>query len=109
MKESHWRATSLVLTTTLILLVASWATAQSRSKSTSTGEENTMSESTNGQVVIERDRRRYVLVPGYATSNETDKYFLFDSWDVAETKDIWVLTDPHKIKNSWKRIPFDKK
>jgi len=100
---------SLVLTTSLILFVASWATAQRPLKSTSTEADDSIGQSPSGQVIIERDRRRYVLVPGYATSNETDKYFLYDSWDVAETKDIWVLTDPHKVKNSWKRIPFDKK
>lgn len=108
MKESHWRATSLVLTTTLIILVASWASAQSRSKSKSTDEEPSMSQSTNGQVIIERDRTRYRLAI-HASNTETDKYILYDSWDVPETKDIWFLEDPHKVRSTWKRIPFDKK
>ncbi len=106
--KSHWRATSLVLTTTLIILVASWASAQSRSKSKSDDSSEPVVVGAEGRVVIERSRGRYVLARGFAASNETDKYFLYDSWDVAETKDIWVLTDPHKVKNSWKRVPFEK-
>jgi len=108
MKESHWRATSLVLTTTLIVLVASWASAQSQSKATPKDPSEPAVVGAEGRVVIERSRARYVLQRGYTAANETDKYFLYDSWDVVETKDIWVLTDPHKVKNSWKRVPFEK-
>jgi len=108
MKESHWRATSLVLTTTLIVLVASWASAQSRSKATSSSSDESDLTTTDGKVIIERDRRRYSLAI-HASNTETDKYILYDTWDVAETKDIWFLEDPHKVRSTWKRIPFDKK
>jgi hypothetical protein len=110
MKESHWRAMSLVTTTTLIIVVASWASAQSRGKAeTAAGDPNAATVgSADGRVIIERDRTRYRIEIGYKNNNENDKYILYDSWNLVDTQDIWFLKDPHKVRSVWKRIPFEK-
>ncbi|MFT7465600.1 MAG: hypothetical protein ACI9EF_003969 [Pseudohongiellaceae bacterium] len=110
MKESHWRVVSVVLTTTLIIVVASWAQAQSRGAKTAANDDPaSMTTRARGNVLIERNLSRYTLKVGFARSTEQDKYILYDTWNVAETKDIWYLEDPHKVRSTWKRIPFDKK
>ncbi|MFT7465601.1 MAG: hypothetical protein ACI9EF_003970 [Pseudohongiellaceae bacterium] len=101
MKNNFWRAASLALTTTLILVVASWASAQDR------GDGDLVAP--KGEVVIERDLFRYQITFGAVSSAENDKYILYDTWDVGNTKDIWFLEDPHKVRSSWKRMSFDKK
>lgn len=98
MKDSHWKAASLALTTALIVVVASWATAQNGS--VGPGE---------GKVVVEADKRRYVLSIGHASAKEVDKYILYDSWNLVETEEIWVLEDPHKAKSRWVPMSFDGK
>ncbi len=96
MKDSHWKAFSLTVTTALIVVVASFATAQNRS-TTPTG------------VTVEADKARYRMAIGHASAKEVDKYILYDSWNLAETEDIWVLEDPHKAKSKWIRMAFDRK
>ena len=96
MKDSHWKALSLTLTTALIVVVASFAKAQN-------------SGSVGPGVTVEADKRRYILTIGHASAKEVDKYILYDSWDLAETEDIWVLEDPHKAKSKWIRMSFDRK
>lgn len=98
MKDSFWKAASLTLMCALIVLVASWASAQ--------GTEPMRSD---GSVVVEGDKRRYVLSIGRSSGMETDKYMLYDSWDVAQTGDIWILDDPHKSKSEWVRMEFKDK
>ena len=99
MKDSHWKAASLVLMTTVIVFVASWASAQGTTPARS-----------DGSVVVEADKRRYVLTIGKASAMETDKYIIYDSWDLGQTGDIWVLENPHKSKSTWARMEFkDKK
>lgn len=98
MKDSHWKAISLSLTTALIVVVASWATAQEGSAGP--GE---------GKVIVEADKRRYILTIGHASAKEVDKYIIYDSWDLAESEEIWVLEDPHKAKSKWIRMPFSNK
>lgn len=98
---------SLVLTTTLIIVVASWASAQSRGKSLEGDPDTVVLENANSRVVIESNRSRYVFRRGFAGGIETDKHFLYDSWNVGKTKDVWFLLDPHKVDSGWKRIAFD--
>ena len=98
MKDSHWKAASLTLMTALIVLVASWATAQD----TSAGR-------TDGSVVVEADKRRYILTVGRAAGMEVDKYIMYDSWHLAQSGDVWILDDPHKPKSKWVRMVFDDK
>ncbi len=92
MKDSHWKALSLVATSALILVVASWATAQDGSQPPSR------------DVIVEADKHRYRISIGHASAKEVDKYILYDSWDVANTKDVWFLKDPHNPRSEWKRI-----
>jgi hypothetical protein len=81
----------------LIVLVASWASAQDNAPVRS-----------DGSVVVETDKRRYILTIGRSSGMETDKYMLYDAWDVAQTGDIWILDDPHKNKGKWIRMDFAK-
>ncbi len=98
MKESHWKAASLALTTALIVVVASWATAQS-----SVGTKGT------GTVTVEADKARYRMAIGHASAKEVDKYMIYDSWHLADTEDIWILEDPHKAKSKWVKMSFSNK
>jgi hypothetical protein len=98
MKDSHWKALSLSLTTALIVVVASWATAQTGS--VGPGERT---------VIVEASKRRYVLTIGHRSAKEVDKYIMYDSWTLPETEEIWVLQDPHKAKSKWIRMPFSNK
>jgi len=95
MKDSHWKALSLIATSTLIIVVASWANAQDGSQPP------------RREVVIEAEKDRYRLVIGHASAKEVDKYILFDTWDLPNTGDIWFLTDPHKTRGKWKRMEFE--
>jgi hypothetical protein len=88
MKDSFWKLASLTLLSVLVVLVASWATAQDTSPVPS-----------DGSVVVEGDKRRYILTIGKASAMETDKYFIYDSWHLGQTGDIWMLEDPHKAKS----------
>ena len=99
MKDSTWKALSLVTTSALIVVVASWATAQT-GIAAETG--------SRGGVTVEADKQRYVLAIGAATHKEADKYILYDSWDFANTREAWVLLDPHKPRSKWKAIEFEK-
>ena len=98
MKDSHWKLVSLSLTTALIVVVASWATAQDGSMGP--GE---------GSVIVESNKNRYILTIGHASAKEVDKYIIYDSWYLAETEEIWVLEDPHKAKSKWIRMLFTNK
>ena len=114
MKEVHWKMLSLGLTTCLILLVASWASAQSRGRKSdeetaTRAEETTETRAAANQVIVQADRARYRIQVGFARGNENDKIFLYDTWDVVETGDIWFLEDPHVPRCKWKRLPFSKK
>jgi len=95
MKDSHWKAASLVLTTALIIVVASWATAQTGSVGPA-----------KGNVIVEASKQRYVLSIGHASAKEVDKYIMYDSWHLADSEQIWVLVDPHKAKSKWTRMDF---
>ena len=95
MQDRHWKALSLLATSSLIIVVASWANAQDGSQPPSR------------DVIVEGDKDRYRLTIGHATAKEVDKYILFDTWDVANTKDIWLLNDPHKKSGEWKRMEFE--
>jgi len=97
MKDSHWKAASLTLMCALIVLVASWATAQ-----------DTAAARPDGSVIVEANKSRYTLRVGRASGMETDKYILYDTWDVAQTGQIWLLDDPHKSKGKWIRMEFGK-
>jgi hypothetical protein len=112
MKESYWKGFSLLVTTALIVVVTSWATAQStrdEAAQTSSSDDEVAESGNIGRVVVEANKERYVLRIGHASSSENDKYILFDSWDVANTKDIWFLKDPHNTRSEWVRIKFDEK
>ena len=116
MKEVHWKLLSLSLTTCLLLLVASWASAQSRGRKSADeepagtrAEETDESRHAASQVIVQADRARYRIQVGFARGNENDKIFLYDTWDVVETGDIWFLEDPHVPRCKWKRLPFSKK
>ncbi len=114
MKKSFWKVISLVLMTALIVVVASWASAQSSRKSK--GKDDKKAELPEyaeqrgaGSVIVEGNKQRYVLTIGFRNGSEQDKYILYDSWNLAETKDVWFLKDPHTVRSKWARIPFDKK
>ena len=114
MKELLWKVVSLVLMTALIVVVASWASAQSSKKSKDKDDKKAelpdyAEQRNNGSVIVEGNKQRYVLTIGFRNGSEQDKYILFDSWNVVETKDIWFLKDPHTVRSKWTRIPFDKK
>jgi hypothetical protein len=96
MKDSHWKAASLIVTTALIMIVASWATAQSGSIGPD-----------EAKVIVEASKQRYVLAIGHASAKEVDKYIIYDSWNLAESEEIWVLENPHKAKSKWIRMGFD--
>lgn len=98
MKDSHWKAASLTVTTALIVVVASWANAQ-----------ETTAARSDGAVIVEADKRRYVLTIGKASAMETDKYMIHDSWELGQTGDIWILENPHKAKSHWVRMQFGEK
>ena len=110
MKEVHWKLLSLTATTALILTVASWATAQSSRRGTATtaggGDEVP---GLPPQVIVQSNPQRYFITSSIVRGSEMDKIFLYDSWDVVNTKDIWFLLDPHELRSKWKRVPFDKK
>jgi hypothetical protein len=98
MKDSFWKLASLTLLSVLVVLVASWATAQ-----------DTRTVPADGSVVIEADKQRYVLAIGKASAMETDKYFIYDSWSLGQSGEIWTLEDPHKAKSKWVRMSFGEK
>jgi len=91
MKEHHWKALSLVATSALIVLVSSWAMARP-------------SPVDFVDPVVVKDGQRYVMTIGHASSKESDKYFLYDSWELEKTQDIWMLDKPHKPEAKWQRM-----
>jgi hypothetical protein len=116
MKESFWKVVSLALLTCLIVVVASWATGmpqpQSKSKTKKKDDEQEKRVYTGDDlkgVIIEKSRERYrVSVGGGSRGTDNEKIILYDTWDVANTKDIWFMDDPHTTSPRWVKIPFKK-
>ena len=114
MKESFWRVTSLILTVVLIVVVASWATATPGDKNKQQKDKVVpkkvyADDLTRKGIVVEQNRQRFLMFSGGSRGTDNEKLILFDSWDVANTKDVWMMKNPHTEAPKWVRIPFDRK
>ncbi len=103
MKESHWRLTSIVFLTALIVVVASWAFASQQYT------DRTKSGDSGGDVIVEGDKQRYRISGGITKGTDHDKIILWDTWDVENTKHIWYMKDPQSERPRWVKVPFDRK
>jgi len=113
MKESFWKIVSLVLFTGLILVVASWATGTPQPQTSKTkkkaqeDEKRVYAGDEVKGVIIEKSMDRYrISVGGGSRGTDNEKIILYDSWDVANTKEIWFMDDPHTTNPRWVKIPF---
>jgi hypothetical protein len=99
--------------TALIVVVASWATGSpdpqsSKGKSKGSDQEKRVyaGEDLKG-VIIEKSMNRYAIsVGGGSRGTDNEKIILYDSWDVANTHDVWFMDDPHTTNPRWVKIPF---
>lgn len=114
MRDTFWKFTSLILMIVLIVVAASWSSATPQSKKKkSTDKEDPKhlyadDEARKG-IIVEQNRQRYLMFSGGSRGTDNEKLILFDSWDVANTKDVWMMKDPHTENPKWVRIRFDKK
>jgi hypothetical protein len=108
MKDVFWKRTSFFLVVVLVVVVASWATDTSKSDEKYQDElmEQAMEQ---GIVMVEGDKQRYLIFGSGSRPTENDKIILYDSWDLTNTNDIWLLKDPHTDRSKWSRMSFEKR
>lgn len=112
MRDSIWKFTSLILMTLLIVMAATWSTAGKQKKQTKDKQDPKhvyADDMTRKGIVVEQNRQRYLMFSGGSRGTDNEKLVLYDSWDAANTKDTWMMKDPHTEHPRWVRIPFDKK
>lgn len=108
MKDLFWKLTSLVLMMVLIVVVASQASG-THVPDDEVGLEQLGQAQDKGIVFVEADKQRYLISGIGSKPTENDKIILWDSWDVANTGDIWFLKDPHTARSKWTKMSIEKK
>jgi hypothetical protein len=108
MSDVFWKRTSFILVVVLVVVVASWATGTPKSEEEAQEEliEKAMDQ---GIVMVEGDKQRYFIFGSGSRPTENDKIILYDSWDLPNTNNIWILRNPHTDKAKWARMSFDKR
>ena len=110
-QETMWRAVSLVLLIGLIVVVTSWATAEpkgSKKKDEPPKLPEYALQDPAGRVIVESNKSRFSIATGGNRGTDNEKIILWDTWDVANTGDVWMMEDPHTTSPQWKRIRFKK-